>query len=100
MTERRADDIKLANRLEEAEDQVEMETSWQGKKEMASEPHRKSSSCVTRLKCVSALVNKGGIHAPLLSVVAFDRAAFHREAGNLCFVNKNLVTKKLEGKQT
>lgn len=78
--ERSADDIKQANRLEEAGDQVEMEMSWWGKKEMSSERRRKWSSCVKRLKCVSAVVNTGGIHAPLLFVVVFDRAAFHQEA--------------------
>lgn len=37
---------------------------------------------MTSLKCVSGVINKGEIHAPLLAVV-LDRAAFQQEAWEL-----------------
>lgn len=38
---------------------------------------------MTSLKCVSGVINKGEIHAPLLVVVVLDRAAFQQEAWEL-----------------
>lgn len=51
-----------------------------GDRKMKKYRHRKWSSCVTSLKCVPGVINKGEIHAPLLAVVGLDRAAFHQEA--------------------
>lgn len=82
------------NQIEEAADQVRWK--WKVNKRQTDSERcagdRKSGSCVTRLKCVSGVINTGEIHARLLCVAVFDSGSFppHGPA-SLCFGNMCLA---------
>lgn len=67
------------NRIEEAEDQVRWKREANDRKTDSGGGSRrdgKAGSCVTRLKCISGVINKGEIHARLLRVATSDKGRF------------------------